>query len=97
MMRLHTRKKLEDAGIIQPEITVRQAKVTAAVESAVLTVDSYDEFADFVYEKIQELDDSGGYDQREIGRDIKKLGYEMDDINIAIGILVRQKRIVFLG
>lgn len=84
-MRIIDRQKMINLGLIQ-EKTLHNSM------SNERTVTSYDDFAELVYQKILDLD---GDTQQNIITALQKDGWKSEDIQIALSILTRKKRIAY--
>lgn len=84
-MRIIDRKKMIELGLIQEEGKIKLLSIEK-------TVTSYDAFSEIVYQKICDL---GGGTQQDIISSLQQDGWKIEDIQIALSILTRQKRIAY--
>lgn len=84
-MRIIDRKKMIELGLIKEEGKIKSLSIEK-------TVTSYDTFSEIVYQKICDLD---GGTQQDIISSLQQDGWKIEDIQIALSILARQKRIAY--
>ena len=105
-MKIYTRERLEAVGVLKKEETLSTEETTSEVNASSMRsmslsvpstaqIVSYDDLANTVFERIQQAED--GYDQRQLFRDFTSEGYLAPDIQVALIIIQRQKRVVYLG
>lgn len=79
------KEKMVQLGLLQEDKQLRSLSHENAVTS-------YDSFADTVYQKICDLD---GGTQKDVILYLQQDGWKIEDIQIALAILARQKRIAY--
>ncbi len=99
-MKIHTRKKMMDAGVLSEKKANKKNRLIK--DGKMVEVDTIESqevnFEDLASEMMATIENQqDGLDQKELTNLYREKGYEVHDITLAIAILQRKKKIVFLS